>query len=103
MTKAIPVHPGITLRNEFMAPKKLSASGLAVRLQLNAPRVNDIVRGMRGITADTALRLARYFGNTADYWMKLQADYEILMAKAEAGERIEHITPASAEPEAVEA
>lgn len=76
------VHPGEMLREEFMQPLGLSAYRLAKDLRVPAPRINDIVLEKRGITADTALRLARYFGNTAQYWMNMQAGYDLLLATA---------------------
>jgi antitoxin HigA-1 len=76
------VHPGEMLREEFMVPLGLSAYRLAKDLQLPPPRVNDIVREKRGISADTALRLARYFGNSPEFWMNMQARYDLLVARA---------------------
>lgn len=83
------VHPGEILREEFMAPLSLSANALARALGLTAARVNDIAREHRGITADTALRLARYFGTTPDFWMNLQKSYELEVASRESGAAIE--------------
>jgi len=82
------VHPGAILRNKFMAPQGLSASGLAIRLHVPAPRVNDIVRERRGISPDSALRLARFFGTTAQYWMDLQTAYDLKVAGELAGDQI---------------
>ena len=76
------VHPGEMLREEFMAPLRLTAYRLAKELKLPPPRVNDIVREKRGISADTALRLARYFGNSPEFWMNMQARYDLLVAQA---------------------
>lgn len=81
-------HPGAILRNQFMARHGLSACALAVRLSVPAPRVNDIVRQRRGVSPDTALRLARFFGTTAHYWMELQAAHDLGLAVAAAGEQI---------------
>ena len=75
------IHPGEILREEFMKPLKLSSYKLAKELHLTVPRVNDIVRERRAITADTAVRLAKYFGMPAEFWLGLQADYDIRMAK----------------------
>ena len=72
-----PIHPGEVLREEFLLPMGLSANALAIALQVPAPRVNDVVREKRGVSADTALRLARYFGTSAEFWMGLQADYDL--------------------------
>ncbi len=87
-----PVHPGETLREDFLKPFGLSANRLAIELQVPVTRVNDVVRGERAITADTALRLARYFGTTPQFWMNLQANYDLEIAQdargAEIGDRI---------------
>lgn len=83
-----PIHPGEILREEYMDPLGLSANALARALGVTPARVNDIVRGRRGITGDTALRLARYFGTDAQSWLNLQAAYELRVAEIEAGSRI---------------
>ena len=77
-----PIHPGEILREEFIVPLGLSSNALAVALHVPAPRINDIVREKRGITADTALRLAQFFGTSGEFWMGLQDDYEMAIAKA---------------------
>jgi len=82
------VHPGAILRAKFMEQHGLSASGLAIRLHVPAPRVNDIVRERRGISPDSALRLARFFGTTPQYWLDLQAAYDLKVAEQLAGEQI---------------
>jgi len=79
--KIFAIHPGEILREEFMKPLQLSSYRLAKELKLAAPRVNDIVRERRAITADTAVRLSKYFGMPAEFWLGLQADYDIRMAK----------------------
>ena len=76
-----PIHPGEVLREEFLVPLKLSAHALAMALQVPAPRINDIVRERRAVTADTALRLARYFGTSVEFWTALQADYDTARAR----------------------
>src|SRR5438128_1710943 len=76
-----PIHPGETLREDFLKPLGLTANRLAIELQVPVTRVNDIVRGRRAITADTALRLARYFGTTPQFWMNLQANYDLELAQ----------------------
>ena len=76
-----PVHPGETLREDFLKPLGLSASRLAMELRTPVTRINDIARGKRAITADTALRMARYFGTTPQFWMNLQANYDLEMAR----------------------
>ncbi|KDP89185.1 MULTISPECIES: HigA family addiction module antitoxin [Cupriavidus] len=83
-----PVHPGEILREEFLAPLGMSANALAVALHVTAARVNDIVRERRGITPDTALRLARYFGGDAESWLNLQQSYDLKVAQREHGKRI---------------
>lgn len=84
-----PVHPGEILRRDFMAPHGLSANALAIALRVPAPRINDVVRGRRAISPETALRLARYFGTTPAFWAHLQADYDIRVAQRHAGVAIE--------------
>jgi antitoxin HigA-1 len=84
-----PVHPGEVLREDFLRPAHLSANALAKALHVPAPRVNDIVRERRGITADTAMRLARYFGGDAHSWMQLQAIYELRLAETANARTIE--------------
>lgn len=79
--KVFAIHPGEILREEFMKPLGLSSYQLAKELHLTAPRVNDIVRERRAITADTAIRLSRYFRMPPEFWLGLQADYDIRMAK----------------------
>lgn len=83
-----PIHPGETLREDFLKPLGLTASRLSMELLVPATRINDIVRGQRVITADTALRLARYFGTTPQFWMNLQANYELEKAEDERGSEI---------------
>ena len=75
-----PVHPGEMLREEFMKPLGISINGLALELHIPVTRVNEIVNERGGITADTALRLARHFGTSADFWMNMQRDYELILA-----------------------
>jgi addiction module HigA family antidote len=88
MNKMRPVHPGEVLREEFLAPLGLSAHALAQALRVPAPRVNDIVRERRSVTPDTALRLARHFGTTAQFWLNLQASYDLKIAMRESGAKI---------------
>ena len=76
-----PIHPGETLREDFLKPLSLTAHRLAMGLMVPVTRINDIVRGKRAITADTALRLARYFGTTPQFWMNLQANYDLERAE----------------------
>jgi len=91
--KLEPIHPGEILREEFMVPLELSSNALARALGVTPARVNDIARERRGITADTALRLARYFNTSHEFWMNLQAHYDVEMAMAQAGRAITHIKP----------
>ncbi len=83
-----PIHPGVTLREDFLKPLGLSANRLAIELHVPVTRVNDIVRCRRAITADTALRLARYFGTTPQFWTNLQANYDLELAQDTAGAEI---------------
>src|SRR5713226_3706211 len=76
-----PIHPGEVLEEEFMRPIGLSANALARRIDVPVTRISEIVRGNRGITADTALRLARLFGTSPDLWLGLQADYDLRIAR----------------------
>jgi addiction module HigA family antidote len=75
------IHPGEILREEFLRPMGLTPYELAKRIQVPAPRVNDIVLERRGITADTALRFAKFFGTSEQFWMNLQTAYEIRLAR----------------------
>ena len=83
-----PVHPGEILREDLMAPLGLSINRLARDLRVPVTRMSEIVNGRRGITADTALRLARYFGTTAEFWMNLQAAYDLDVAQRVSADRI---------------
>ena len=84
-----PVHPGEMLREEFMKPLGISINGLALELHVPVTRVSDIVNERRGITADTALRLARHFGTSADFWMNIQKDYELILTRQKSLKTIE--------------
>lgn len=75
--KLHPVHPGEVLLEEFIKPLHLSQNRLAIEISVDARRINEIVLGTRSITADTALRLARYFGVSAQFWLGLQAEYDL--------------------------
>ncbi len=76
-----PIHPGEILREEFLQPLNMSANALAIALKVPAPRINDIVREKQAITPDTALRLARYFGASAEFWLNLQTAYDLRLVK----------------------
>ncbi len=94
--RGIPIHPGEILREDFLVPLGLSANALALALRVPVTRISEIVRERRGITADTALRLARYFGTTPDFWMKMQSSYDLAVASRESFARIEiEIFPAA--------
>lgn len=94
--RGIPIHPGEFLREDFLVPLGLSANALALALRVPVTRISEIVRQRRGITADTALRLARYFGTTPDFWMKMQASYDLALANRNSMARIEvEIAPAA--------
>lgn len=77
---AYSIHPGEILRTEFMEPLELSSYRLAKELYVSAPRINDLVRGKRSITADTAMRLSVYFGNSPHFWLGLQMDHDLWIA-----------------------
>lgn len=95
-SRLTPVHPGEILRDEFLAPMGLSVYALAQALKVSRARLNDLVRGRRSVTTDTALRLGRYFGTTPDFWINLQVRYE-LDASAALRARIEReIAPRAA-------
>lgn len=82
------IHPGEILREEFLAPLGMSANALSMALRVPAPRVNDIVRERRAITPDTALRLARYFDTTPEFWLNLQTTYDLKQAEQALGHTI---------------
>jgi addiction module HigA family antidote len=83
------VNPGEILREEFLAPLGMSANQLAQALRVPANRITGILNGTRGITSETALRLSRYFGTSAELWLNLQTDYDLRQARREFAERIE--------------
>ena len=84
-----PPHPGETIKEEYLAPLGMSVNALARELGVGTARLNEIVLGRRGVSADTALRLARYFGTTPELWLNLQAFYDLRMAQQKAGRTIE--------------
>lgn len=87
--KMRPIHPGEILREEYLVPLDMSPHALAMELRVPAPRINEIVRERRAITPDTALRLARYFGTTAQFWSNLQSSYDLKQTEIEIGSKIE--------------
>lgn len=89
-----PVHPGEVLREEFLVPLAMSANALAMALHVPAPRINDIVRERRAITPDTALRLARYFDTTPQFWLNLQTTFDLKVTENASGAQIaEEVRP----------
>ena len=82
-----PIHPGRILKRELQA-RKLSANQLALALRVPSGRITSLVNGKRSVTPDTALRLARYFGNSAQFWLNLQTRYDLVTTEAQIGERI---------------
>ena len=87
--KLKPVHPGEILREEFMVPLGLSMNRVAIDLRVPVTRIADIVKARRGITADTALRLARYFKNSPAFWMNLQTRYDLETAEDESASELD--------------
>ena len=83
-----PVHPGAILRDDFLRPMELSVFRLARDIKVSRPRMNEIVHGRRAVTIDTALRLARYFGTTPEYWINLQARFDVDVAERTVRRRI---------------
>jgi addiction module HigA family antidote len=87
--KLVPIHPGEVLSEEFLKPMGLSQNRLALALGVPARRINEIILGKRGISADTALRLSAYFGNSADFWLGIQMDYDLDLARIDNGATID--------------
>lgn len=87
--KLNPIHPGEILEEEFLKPMNLSQNRLALALGVPARRINEIVLGKRGVSADTALRLSIYFGNSADFWLGIQMEHDLDTARIESGALIE--------------
>jgi addiction module HigA family antidote len=87
--KLSPIHPGQVLLEEFIKPMNLSQNRLAIDIGVDARRINEIVLGKRAITADTALRLSRFFGNSPQFWMGLQTQYDLDVAEDQLGRRLE--------------
>lgn len=84
----IPVHPGRILKRELLA-REMSANRLALALHVPSGRITDILNGKRGLSPETALRLARYFGNSARFWLNLQTNYELAIAERDVGQQID--------------
>jgi len=87
--KLSPIHPGEVLLEEFIKPMNLSQNRLAIDIGVDARRINEIVLGKRSITADTALRLARFFGNSPQFWLGLQTQYDLDITEDQLGKRLE--------------
>ncbi len=87
------IHPGEILKEEFLEPMDISVYRLAKSLHVPAPRLNDIVLQRRGITADTAVRLSRFFGTTEQFWLNLQNAYDVHLAKEERQDEFDRIEP----------
>ena len=81
MNNMRPIHPGEIIKEEYLEPLNMSVNALAVALRVPASRINDVVRQKRGVSIDTALRLARYFNTTAQFWMNLQISYDLKIAR----------------------
>lgn len=81
MNNMRPIHPGEIIKEEYLEPLNMSVNALAIALRIPAPRINDVVRQKRGVSIDTALRLARYFNTTAQFWMNLQISYDLKIAR----------------------
>jgi addiction module HigA family antidote len=84
-----PIHPGEILREEYLVPLGMSANALSRALRIPAPRINDVVLERRGITTDTALRLARFFNTTPQFWLNLQASFDLRRTEVAVGDKIE--------------
>jgi addiction module HigA family antidote len=83
-----PIHPGEILREEYLEPLEMSVNALSKALYVPATRMNEIVRENRGITADTAMRLARYFGTSERFWLNLQTEYELRQAQISKADQV---------------
>ena len=93
MKKLRSIHPGEQLREEFMLPLGLASNALSRALNITPTRINEIVRERRGISADTALRLTRFFNTSHQFWLNLQSNYDVKCAEDAAGKAISHIQP----------
>jgi antitoxin HigA-1 len=93
LNKMRPIHPGEVLREEYLVPLAMSANRLAEALMVPTNRITAIVRAERGVTADTALRLARYFGGTAHFWVNLQTQFDLRTAELASAKAVAAIVP----------
>jgi len=89
MKKIEPIHPGVILLEEFLQPLNISQNALARALKVPPRRINEIVNKKRAITVDTALRLSKYFGNSAEFWINLQSKYELELARDKSAKEID--------------
>lgn len=97
--RRITTHPGVILREDFLGPMGISANRLATQTRMPATLVGEILHGRRGVSSDTALRLARYFGSSAEFWLNLQKAYDLSKARSEIGAAIEReVEPLRLEP-----
>ena len=96
MTTITPIHPGEILMEEFLEPLAVSQNRLAVAISVPPRRINEIIHGKRRITADTALRLARYFGTTDRFWLNLQTRFDLEIEKDNLGSALDRIEPLKA-------
>ena len=96
MRERPPIHPGEVLLEDFLTPLNLTKYRLAKDIGVPATRIQSIIEGKRRVSADTALRLGRYFGTSAELWMGLQDGYELELAKLQLGEELERVKPRSA-------
>ncbi len=96
MSTIAPIHPGEVLMEEFLTPLEVTQNRLAVAIGVPPRRINEIVHGKRRVTADTALRLARYFGTTDRFWLNLQTRYDLELQKDHLGNALDDITPIAA-------
>ena len=99
--KLSPIHPGEILLEEFLMPMGMSQSRLALDIGVHPRRINEIVLGKRSITADTALRLARYFGNSPQFWFVLQVEYDLDIAQDLFGNRLDREVRPHTHPQAI--
>lgn len=90
MEKLKPIHPGEVLLEEFLLPLGISQNKLALAISVPPRRINEIVLGKRSVTADTALRLAKFFGNSAQFWLGLQTDYDLDVTRELIGEKLKN-------------
>ena len=95
MKKIANIHPGEILQEEFLIPMRISAYRLSKSIGVQQTRISLIIKGQRGITADTAMRLSKYFGTTPEFWMNLQREYDLRKVKTEIKDVIDNIIPVS--------